>query len=163
MFFSALLFLNFIACGTSRTTSSITANPSQNNPINSIETVATDSTETEEEKEQHRIDSLTQVYKAELFNVNQAKANRITTFYLLAQQKFYNGEHSEALFLINQAARVKETADILALKGSIYYGLGSIENFLNFWRRALEMDENVPIPPSPVIISELKKYGLIDE
>jgi tetratricopeptide (TPR) repeat protein len=155
--------LSVLACGTSRSTSSIVDTSSENDTIDSLGTDTIKINEPEIDLEQKRIDSLTQVYKQELFNVNQAKANRITTFYLLAQQKFYSGEHSEALFLINQAARVKETADILALKGSIYYGLGSIENFLGFWRRALEMDENVPIPPSPVIISELKKYGLIDE
>jgi hypothetical protein len=56
---------------------------------------------------------------------------------------------------------VKESADVLALKGSIYLGLGSIENFVEFWRQALEMDENLPIPPSPAIVEELKRQGLI--
>ncbi|HAH50314.1 MAG TPA: hypothetical protein DF712_10700 [Balneola sp.] len=113
------------------------------------------------ELEQKVRDSLTQVYKDEIYRENQIKANRITTLYILAQEKFYSGEYQDALFLINRALRVKETADVLALKGSIYLGLGSIENFVAFWRQALEMDENLPIPPSPAIVEELKRQGLI--
>ena len=112
--------------------------------------------------EKARRDSLMQVYKEELHKDYQTKANRITTLYILSQQKFYSGEYQDAMFLINRALQVKETADLLALKGSIYLGLGSIENFVAFWRRALEMDEDLPIPPSPAIVDELKRQGLIE-
>ncbi len=112
--------------------------------------------------EKGRRDSLMQVYKEELHKDYQTKANRITTLYILSQQKFYSGEYQDAMFLINRALQVKETADLLALKGSIYLGLGSIENFVAFWRRALEMDEDLPIPPSPAIVDELKRQGLIE-
>jgi len=115
------------------------------------------------ESENARRDSLIQVYKDQIYNNNQNKANRITTFYILAQQKFYGAEYEEALFLINQASNIKETPDVLALKGSIYFGLGSTENFITFWKRALDMDKNLPIPPSSIIVEELKKHGLINE
>ncbi|XWN38644.1 MAG: hypothetical protein ROO71_06770 [Balneola sp.] len=64
--------------------------------------------------------------------------------------------------MINRALEVKETAELLALKGSIYLGLGSVESFVTFWRMALEMDENLPIPPSPAIVEELRRQGLIE-
>lgn len=155
--------LNFIGCGNSKTTS-IPETPSSN--IADEDPVQRDTVQITNpalEKEKLRRDSLTQVYKDELFKEHQTNANRITTLYILAQQKFYNGEYEEALFLINRASSVKETADVLALKGSIYYGLGSTENFLTYWRRALDMDRNLPLPPSPTIVQELKKHGLINE
>ncbi len=108
-------------------------------------------------------DSLNAVLKDEIHAQYQSQANRLTTFYILAQQRFYSGDYQQALFLINRAANIKESADVLALRGSIYFGLGSIENFVSNWREALEKDRNVPIPPSPPIIEELKNQGLINE
>jgi len=108
-------------------------------------------------------DSLVRVYRNELYAKNQNKANRVTTFYVLAQQKFYNNEFREALSLINVAEKTMPTSDVLALKGSIYLGLGSIEEFTNYWRQALTLDSKVPIPPSPAVVEELKRQGLINE
>lgn len=108
-------------------------------------------------------DSLRTELRGEIFRKYQSRANQITTFYILAQQNFYNNNFEEALYLINRAANIKETADILALRGSIYYGLGSMEGFLTNWRRALDMDSNLPIPPSPPIIAALKEEGLIND
>lgn len=152
-----------IGCGSSKNTTDSTAleNQEQAETISQPDTIL--SNEPKADLDKALRDSLTQIYKDELFTTNQSKANRITTFYILAQQKFYNGEYQEALFLINQAIRVKETADVFALKGSIYLGLGSTENFITFWRRALDLDSNVPIPPSPAIVAELKKHGLIND
>ena len=156
-----LLCVTIVSCGSSKDTSLI--NNTNEQSINDNIKPDTVVTEIQVDKALLRRDSLTKVYKEELFDEAQSKANRITTFYILAQQKFYNQEYQEALFLINQAARVKETADVLALKGSIYLGLGSTENFLTFWRRALELDKDLPLPPSPAIVQELKRYGLIDK
>lgn len=114
-------------------------------------------------KEEAHRDSLEQLYKNELYKTHQIQANRITSLYISAQQKFYNNEFQEALAIINIAASIKQTADILALKGSIYLGLGSIENFVTYWKQALDLDKNLPIPLSPIIVAELKKQGLIDE
>ncbi len=108
-------------------------------------------------------DSLNNELKNEIFERYQVQANRLTTFYILAQQNFYNGQYQAALVMINRAASIKETADVLALKGSIYYGLGSLEDFITHWTQALDKDRNVPIPPSPPIIAELKKQGLIND
>lgn len=156
-----IFVLQITACGSSE---NITENEPVTSEVTEESSTPADSSDLSsqiQDSEKIRRDSLIQVYKEEIYNENQTKANRITTFYMLAQEKFYSGEYEEALFLINRALRVKESADVLALKGSIYLGLGSIENFVEFWRQALEMDENLPIPPSPAIVEELKRQGLI--
>ncbi|MFY0698498.1 MAG: hypothetical protein JXR11_11640 [Balneola sp.] len=152
-----------ISCGSSKATSVNEPFESNQNERALTQTESSDTnTPDEADLEKARRDSLMQVYRKELHKDYQTKANRITTLYILSQQKFYSGEYQDALFLINRALQVKETADLLALKGSIYLGLGSSENFVAFWRRALEMDENLPIPPSPAIVDELKRQGLIE-
>jgi|18_taG_2_1085343.scaffolds.fasta_scaffold00217_14 tetratricopeptide (TPR) repeat protein len=151
------------SCGSSKDMSVSEPVTSGQNEEASTQTESSNKSSNDEvDLEKGRRDSLMQVYKEELHKDYQTKANRITTLYILSQQKFYSGEYQDAMFLINRALQVKETADLLALKGSIYLGLGSIENFVAFWRRALEMDEDLPIPPSPAIVDELKRQGLIE-
>ena len=151
------------SCGSSKDMSVSEPVTSGQNEEASTQTESSNKSSNDEvDLEKARRDSLMQVYKEELHKDYQTKANRITTLYILSQQKFYSGEYQDAMFLINRALQVKETADLLALKGSIYLGLGSIENFVAFWRRALEMDEDLPIPPSPAIVDELKRQGLIE-
>lgn len=164
--FSMIFVLNITACKSSKSVSAEEDPPQveQNNPNDAqINSETTNISDLQIDPEKIRLDSLKQVYKDQLYEDNKNKANRITTFYILAQQKFYSGEYEEALFLINRAIAVKETADILALKGSIYLGLGSTENFITFWNKALNMDKDLPIPPIPAIVAELKKHGLINE
>ena len=160
-----IFVLDFTACKSSENASTddtpqLAQNTRNDSKINS-DTINIADPEIDLEK--NRLDSLKQVYKDQLYEDNKNKANRITTFYILAQQKFYNGEYDEALFLINRAIVVKETADVLALKGSIYLGLGSTENFITFWKKALDMDKDLPIPPIPALVAELRKHGLINE
>ena len=152
-----------VGCGGSK---DIAANEQQQ--ASAVPKSTSDSSQSEQptvpeiDEEQFKQDSLKKVYKDRIYRENQVKANRITTFYIQAQQKSFNGEYEEALFLINQALRIKETPDALALKGSIYFGLGSTENFVIFWIRALELDPDIPLPPSPVIVQELRRQGLIE-
>ncbi len=109
-----------------------------------------------------RRNALVEVYKDELNEIYRADANGIISYYILAQQRFYNGDYQNALIYANRAANIKENADILALKGSIYLGLGLNENFVANWRQALELDPDVPLPISPYIIQQLQLNGLID-
>lgn len=126
-----------------------------------IDSSVTDTTEiTEEEK---RRAELEEMYKDELQQRFEGRANGVTTFYVNAQRFFYQGRHQAALYHINKAAEIQETSDILALQGSIYLALGNKEKFAEYWRRALEMDENVPIPEAPFVLRELKALGLINE
>ena len=114
-------------------------------------------------KEEELRNSLIELYKDEIYSRYQAQANTLTNYYILAQQHFFSGDFENALFLVNRAALIKENADVLALRGSIYLGLGYINEFVNQWRRALEMDPEVPIPSSTYIIQQLQNNGLIDE
>ena len=116
-----------------------------------------------EAKEEELRNALIELYKDEIYARYQAQANTLTNYYILAQQHFFSGDFENALFLVNRAALIKENADVLALRGSIYLGLGYINGFVNQWRRALEMDPEVPIPSSTYIIQQLQNNGLIDE
>lgn len=92
----------------------------------------------------------------------QREANTITHLYVTAQQLFYNGNSKQALLLIQQANEIRDNADIRALKGSIYLSLGNRDKFEENWRKAFELDTEVPIPSIPVIKKELQNLGLID-
>lgn len=87
--------------------------------------------------------------------------NHITYYYVQAQQLLYAGYFAEALHAVNKAASFKEAPDIYALRGSIYLALGNRTEFVNNWKKALEMDENTPIPPAAFILENLRKEGLI--
>jgi len=118
--------------------------------------------QTREDSALTRRNALVEVYKDELNEIYRADANGIISYYILAQQRFYNGDYQNALIYANRAANIKENADILALKGSIYLGLGLNDIFVANWRQALELDPEVPLPISPYIIQQLQLNGLID-
>lgn len=132
-------------------------------PEDSLQLAIQDSLEQARAKEEELREALIELYKDEIYSRYQAQANTLTNYYILAQQHFYTGDFENALFLINRAALIKENADVLALRGSIYLGLGYINEFVSHWRRALEMDPSVPIPSSTYIIQQLQNNGLIDE
>lgn len=131
--------------------------------IDPKEQALSDSLEQAKNEAQELREALIELYKDELYAKYQAQANTLSNFYLMAQQHFYSGDYENALFMINRAALIKENADVLALRGSIYLGLGYINEFISHWRRALEMDPSVPIPQSTYIIRQLQNNGLIDE
>ncbi|MFV1884483.1 MAG: hypothetical protein ACMZ7B_08350 [Balneola sp.] len=135
----------------------------QDNSVNIVDTPVQAALEDTVSPEQKRREQLTELYKEELSDQYQADANGLINFYILAQQRFFTGDYQNALILINRAASIKENADVLALKGSIYLGLGQTENFVANWRQALELDADVPIPPLPYIVQQLQLNGLLDE
>ncbi len=132
-------------------------------PEDSLQIAIQDSIDQAQAKEEELRNALIELYKDEIYSRYQAQANTLTNYYILAQQHFYTGDYENALFLINRAALIKENADVLALRGSVYLGLGYINEFVNHWRRALELDPEVPIPSSTYIIQQLQNNGLIDE
>ncbi len=158
------LFLFTIACSSTNTT---TIPPDESIPDLEENTVSDPETQTVPSDtvspEDKRREELTTLYKEELNDQYQADANGLINFYILAQQRFFSGNYQNALILINRAAAIKENADVLALKGSIYLGLGQTDNFLANWRQALEMDPEVPIPSIPYVVQQLQLNGLLDE
>ena len=120
-------------------------------------------TEQAQEDEIEQIEDLEDKYIKNLEERYKGRANGITTYYNNAQQYFYVSNFSAALYHINKAAEIQETSDILALRGSIYLALGARQAFIQNWKRALKMDENVPIPNVNFIITALKAEGLINE
>lgn len=160
----AILFsIISINCGSSSEvtdTEEVTADLSEEDLMAQAEA---DSIADAEAKQEELRNALIELYKDEIYARYQAQANTLTNYYILAQQHFFSGDFENALFLVNRAALIKENADVLALRGSIYLGLGYINEFVNQWRRALEMDPEVPIPSSTYIIQQLQNNGLIDE
>ncbi len=153
----------FLGCSISGNTVSTTQNSEEQQvsevPDETPETAPEDTLTAEEQ----RREQLTELYKEELTDQYQAEANGLINFYILAQQRFYAGDYQNALVLINRAAAIKENADVLALKGNIYLGLGQDENFLASWRQALELDPEIPIPNLPYVVQQLQLNGLLDE
>lgn len=157
-----MLLIIGIGC---RSTDSLTEETPEILPEVAVNDTGIDSTTAQDSLknlEQLRLD-LVENHKNQLTEEYGAKANGISTFYITAQQFFYNGNYEYALYYIDKALNIRENADILALKGSIYLGLGSNEGFIRNWRKALELDRNVPIPNSDLIIAELQRQGLINE
>jgi len=153
------VLLAFNACGSSKNMSEDTLEDEPEEQAVQEESSEVSNTNSEEEKRKAELEEL---YKEELKKTYQAKANGVTTYYILAQQQFHQAQYQNALYLINKALAIKETADVYALKGNIFLALGSKEKFIENWKKALEMDENIPIPILPFITSELQNQGLVD-
>ncbi|MEO1022477.1 MAG: hypothetical protein AAFW89_08020 [Bacteroidota bacterium] len=133
-------------------------------PADTLES-SVDSAKTKEliQKQNELQKDLESAYREELMDKYQMQANAISTFYINAQQHFFNGNYERAMYYIREALKIRENADIYALKGNIHLAQGSTTEFLSSWKRALELDETIPIPGSEVIIKELQRSGLIDD
>ncbi|MEX2456624.1 MAG: hypothetical protein WD381_04880 [Balneolaceae bacterium] len=68
-----------------------------------------------------------------------------------AQNAFYEGEHLEAIELINESLEKFETAQAYALKGSIYYLLGNKMEAQRNWELSLRNNPNIFIPDEEVL------------
>lgn len=158
LFMSIVITLFTVGCRSSNVMT-INENPQPETPSDSL-TVSEPRSTTREDTLRTR---LMEAYKDELLDEYRSDANRLTNFHVQAQQLFFQADYDEALILANRALSIRENAFTLSLRGSIYLGLGDIRRFEDDWRRALEIDENVPIPRSEYIISALKNYGIIDD
>lgn len=91
---------------------------------------------------------------------NAEKANQISNYYLIAQRAMYKKEYQKALENIDLALAIHKNADLLALKGSIFFSMGSIERAKTIFTEALKMDENLPVPLLAGLNEWLIKEGL---
>jgi tetratricopeptide (TPR) repeat protein len=162
--FLLLSTLLILSCGSSgHSISSAPDQAQQEVPEDTTETETVEANSEEEQALEEKQKLMEQAYRDELEERYQGRANSITTYYNNAQRLFFMQNYQAALYHINKAAEIRETSDILALRGSIYLALGSKQRFAENWRLALEMDENVPIPNVGFVINELKALGLINQ
>ncbi len=161
LFLFSVIAVFLVACSGSRqaVTTDTGLQELESEPVSETANSPSDTLTSEDQLES----DLKELYKEELFEKHNSEANQLVNYYILAQQKLFTGEYPEARTLIEKALEIKENADILALRGSIYLGLGQPDEFVANWRRALELDPDVPILPSPFVIQQLQLYGLIDE
>jgi len=82
------------------------------------------------------------------------KANKIADHYLKAQRALYRQEYQKAHQEIDKALKIHRNADLLALKGSIYFSAGDLVQAKKYWEEALKLDETLPLPH----INGLKKW-----
>ena len=76
--------------------------------------------------------------------------------FVSAQNAFYRGNYEQAMEAVNRSLNIEQTADALALKGTIYFMLGNNTEAQRFWTRAMRLNPDLPVPD----ISELE--DLID-
>lgn len=62
----------------------------------------------------------------------------------VAQEQFYKQEYSQALEHINNSLSMYETAENLALKGSILYMMNEQKEAGTFWKKALAINPDMP-------------------
>ncbi len=70
------------------------------------------------------------------------RTNRALEHLVLAQLALEDRMPNLALYEINRSLYFLETADGLALKGSILYLLGNLNEARSFWQKARDMDPN---------------------
>ena len=54
--------------------------------------------------------------------------------------------YQQALQEIDSALALIETADLLAFKGAIYFGMGQVEEAAKAFTRAFSLDKELPVP-----------------
>lgn len=142
-----------------------TVNPSQNELTETDDSLSVaEEKELQQKEDEEKLKAeLEEKYRQLLYNQHQTRANGLTTYYILAQQQFYARQYDNALYLIDKAASFKETPDVMALRGNIYLALGQKNKFTQEWKKALELDPDIPIPSIPFVTNELKNQGLIND
>ncbi|WP_210509352.1 hypothetical protein [Natronogracilivirga saccharolytica] len=71
------------------------------------------------------------------------KTNRSLTKHVKAQKALFKGDTELAYEYISQGLNRDETADMLALKGSVYHSMGDNEKAEYYWNKAVERNTDV--------------------
>ncbi len=71
------------------------------------------------------------------------RTNYALSQYVKAQSSFYAGQFTQALRQVRLGLEQKETADLYALKGSIYHAQDQTARAADNWRKAVDMDSSV--------------------
>lgn len=75
-----------------------------------------------------------------------AEMRQIMRDFRKAQDLFFKKEFEAALDAVNRSLNTLETADALALKGSIYYVLKNIPKARSYWAQAVKLDPEIVVP-----------------
>jgi len=89
------------------------------------------------------------------------KANKISDHYLKAQRALYGREYQKAHQEIDKALKIHRNADLLALKGSIYFSTGDLVQAKKNWEEALKLDKTLPLPHINGLKEWLHNSGLL--
>ncbi|MDI6402826.1 hypothetical protein QLX67_12535 [Balneolaceae bacterium ANBcel3] len=90
---------------------------------------------------------------------HKERTNQALAYYSRAQEAFFSGNHRQALHLLHFGLQETESADLLALKGSVYHILGEDETAVKYWNRAVEKDEEVVCDMYPGISEWHRSLG----
>ncbi len=140
--FASGLFI-FSSCTTQRSTAIVDYGKSLQAPAGGV--IAEEAVE-----EIDTVASATIVMDEEQLAINYIeRANRAINFYLKSQTAFRLNQFGQALILINRSLETQFTADACALKGSILYKMGSVNEAFQYWKMAYDSNPesiNVELP-----------------
>lgn len=145
-----LLITVFFSCGTMREATSNKTPVSRHTNTGAVgtsgDTAQTntpgelDEPEETNAEEEQREEQMRSVEESEAAYLD--RTNKALTYLVLAQLALEDNMPNLALYEINRSLYFLETADALALKGSIYYVLGNLSEARSFWRSAYSMNPN---------------------
>jgi tetratricopeptide (TPR) repeat protein len=75
-----------------------------------------------------------------------AEMRQIMRDFRKGQDLFFKKEYEAALDAVNRSLNTLETADALALKGSIYYMMKNIPKARSYWAQAVKLDPEIVVP-----------------
>lgn len=85
------------------------------------------------------------VLRERMIREHAEKANKVFDMYVKAQQAFYRERFVEALEHVDQGLALAENADLLALKGTIFFRAGHQVDARKAFTHALTLDPAVPL------------------
>jgi Flp pilus assembly protein TadD len=89
------------------------------------------------------------------------KANSALDKYVKAQQAFYRSDYLTAMRHIDQAVALIRNADILAMKGAIYFKAGHQVEAREAFRKAFEAAKDPVVPQVEGLTDWLRSNGII--
>ncbi len=131
-----LLMTFFLSCSSKRELANNDTHVNQETNTGAA-TPASAPEETKEAEEQ-RAAQMRSVEESEAAYLD--RTNKALTHLVLAQLALEDNMPNLALYEVNRSLYFLETADALALKGSVFYLLGNLSEARSFWRSAYNMN-----------------------
>ncbi len=143
-----LLMTVFLSCGSKREVANneTPVNREANTGAAESAGAATPANASEEHENTEETTEAEEQRAAQMRSLDESEAayldrtNKALTHLVLAQLALEDNMPNLALYEINRSLYFLETADALALKGSIFYLLGNLSEARSFWRSAYNMN-----------------------